>query len=129
MLRRATTAVTLVAGLSLAQAQPAGAHGLGSRTDLPLPLWMFTYGAAAALLISFAGLAVFWRSARLEGGGVGRVVLKPGPLSRGLAFAGRVEAVTRCGAVCTGHQCSVLVVPQRAGVEAAPSRHLGDLEG
>lgn len=45
--------------------------------------------AAAALLISFAGLALFWRSARLEGGGTGRVVLKPGPLERSLLLAGR----------------------------------------
>ena len=47
------------------------------------------YGAAAALLISFAGLAVFWRSTRLEGGIAGRVVLRPGSLSRGLWVAGR----------------------------------------
>ena len=74
----------------VAAADSAAAHGLGSRTDLPLPLWMFAYGAAAALLISFAGLAVFWRSARLEGGGRGRVVLEPGALTRGLSLAGRI---------------------------------------
>jgi hypothetical protein len=50
---------------------------------------MFAYGAAAALLISFAGLAVFWRTTRLEGGVGGRVVLEPGRLSRGLSTAGR----------------------------------------
>ncbi len=73
-----------------AGATPASAHGLGARTDLPLPLWMFAYGAAAALLISFAGLAVFWRTTRLEGGVEGRVLLKPGPLSETLAIMGRV---------------------------------------
>ena len=73
----------------MAGADPAAAHGLGSRTDLPLPIWMFAYGAAAALLISFAGLAVFWRSARLEGGGGGRVILEPGRLTRVLALAAR----------------------------------------
>ena len=93
MVRRSTSAVAGVTGLSLAFGQPAGAHGLGSRTDLPLPLWMFTYGAAAALLISFAGLAVFWRSPRLEGRGIGRVVLEPGPLARGLILAGRSIAL------------------------------------
>jgi hypothetical protein len=70
-------------------ATPASAHGLGARTDLPLPLWMFAYGAAAALLISFAGLAVFWRSSHLEGGVAGRVVMEPGRLSRALAATGR----------------------------------------
>jgi len=71
-------------------ASPAAAHGLGARTDLPLPIWMFAYGAAAALLISFAGLAVFWRSTRLEGGVAGRVLLEPGPLSRTLFIVGRI---------------------------------------
>jgi hypothetical protein len=73
----------------VAGATPASAHGLGARTDLPLPLWMFAYGAAAALIISFAGLAVFWRTTRLEGGVEGRVVLRPGRLQDGLFGAGR----------------------------------------
>ena len=42
------------------------AHGIGGRTDLPLSVWMFGYGAAAALLVSFAALAVFWPEPRLE---------------------------------------------------------------
>lgn len=42
------------------------AHGLGGRTDLPLSVWMFAYGAAAAVVISFAALAVFWPEPRLE---------------------------------------------------------------
>jgi hypothetical protein len=50
---------------------------------------MFAYGAAAALVISFAGLAVFWRTTRLEGGTEGRVVLGPGGVQRGLLAAGR----------------------------------------
>ncbi|HET7719254.1 MAG TPA: hypothetical protein VFK43_04750, partial [Acidimicrobiales bacterium] len=50
---------------------------------------MFAYGAAAALIISFAGLAVFWRTTRLEGGIEGRVVLGPGGAQRGLLVAGR----------------------------------------
>ncbi len=74
----------------LSGATPASAHGLGARTDLPLPLWMFAYGAAAALLISFAGLAVFWRTTRLEGGIAGRVLLEPGRLTRTLWIEGRV---------------------------------------
>jgi hypothetical protein len=42
------------------------AHGIGGRTDLPLSVWMFGYGAAAALVVSFAALAVFWPEPRLE---------------------------------------------------------------
>lgn len=36
---------------------------------------MFAYGAAAVVIISFAGLAVFWRSARWGGGVAGRAVV------------------------------------------------------
>lgn len=51
---------------------------------------MFAYGAAAALLISFAGLAVFWRTTRLEGGVEGRVLLQRAPLSETLFILGRI---------------------------------------
>ncbi|HVL07493.1 MAG TPA: hypothetical protein VM388_16010 [Acidimicrobiales bacterium] len=54
---------------------------------------MFAYGAAAALIVSFAGLAVFWRTTRLEGGVQGRVVLGPGGLQRGLLIAGRATGM------------------------------------
>ena len=45
---------------------PIDAHGVGGRTDLPVPAWMVGYAAAAVLIISFAALAVFWREPRLE---------------------------------------------------------------
>ena len=74
--RRLATAAALAAGLTAATAGPAAAHGVGGRSDLPLPMWMFAYGAAGALIVSFAALAVFWPAARLEGGFPG-VVLAP----------------------------------------------------
>jgi hypothetical protein len=43
------------------------AHGVGGRSDLPVPLWLAQYGAVAALVVSFAVLGMFWRSPRLEG--------------------------------------------------------------
>jgi hypothetical protein len=43
------------------------AHGLGGRSDLPVPLWLAQYAAAAALLVSFAVLSTLWRTPRLEG--------------------------------------------------------------
>lgn len=42
------------------------AHGIGGRSDLPLPLWMFAYGAGTALLISFVALRVLWPRPRLD---------------------------------------------------------------
>jgi hypothetical protein len=48
------------------------AHGVGSRTDLPIPLGLALYGAGAAILISFVVLLLFWRSPRLGGTESGR---------------------------------------------------------
>ena len=50
------------------------AHGLGGRTDLPLPRWMVLYGGAAILVVSFAALRFLWPRPRWEGDPPGRVV-------------------------------------------------------
>jgi hypothetical protein len=44
-------------------------HGLGSRADLPLPLPAVVGGAALALVVSFAVLALAWRAPRWAGAG------------------------------------------------------------
>jgi hypothetical protein len=56
------------------------AHGIGGRQDLPLPLDLMVQGAVLALLASFFGLGVLWRSPRLRAGAAGRAV--PLPLQR-----------------------------------------------
>ncbi len=67
------------------------AHGLGGRTDLPLPVWLFSYGAAFTLLISFMALAVFWPTSRLEGGTRERPLTPTtGGAIRALAVAARL---------------------------------------
>ena len=48
------------AGGAMTPSSPSWPTGIGGRTDLPLPAWMFRYGAAAAVLVSFAALALFW---------------------------------------------------------------------
>ena len=42
------------------------AHGIVGRQDLPIPRWLFGWGAAVVLIVSFVALAVAWRDARLE---------------------------------------------------------------
>ena len=37
------------------------AHGLGGRSDLPLPVWLFAYSAVAALVVSFLLLGFLWK--------------------------------------------------------------------
>lgn len=65
----------------VASAQPAAAHGLGGRSDLPLPLWLFTYGAGAALVVSFVALRVLWPRPRLHAASEGAAL--PGFTERG----------------------------------------------
>jgi hypothetical protein len=42
------------------------AHGIGSFQDLPVPTWLFFYGAAVVLVVSFVALAALWRRPVLE---------------------------------------------------------------
>lgn len=56
------------------------AHGLGGRSDLPLPVWLFAYGAGFALLIWFVALRILWPSPRLASASGG--VLLPPPVQR-----------------------------------------------
>lgn len=52
--------------MSLATAAPALAHGIGGRTDLPVPRWLFVFGAATALVVSFVALSALWTEPRFE---------------------------------------------------------------
>jgi len=51
------------------------AHGLGSRGQLPLPVWMFTWAAAIALVLSFVALGVLWTRPLLARVAAGRTLL------------------------------------------------------
>ena len=75
------------------------AHGIGAIQDLPVPAWLFYYGAALVLVASFVALGVLWKEPRLERArehplppGLQRVLLSPvlrvglGALSVGLFF-------------------------------------------
>ena len=42
------------------------AHGIGGVRDLPVPTWMFYWGAAIVLVLSFVALAFLWRKPLLE---------------------------------------------------------------
>lgn len=44
------------------------AHGIGGRSDLPIPLSMLLTGAATILVITFVSLAVLWPRPRLQEG-------------------------------------------------------------
>jgi hypothetical protein len=66
--RAAGLAALVVAGSAAALVFPemASAHALVGRKDLPVPAWLFAWGASLVLIISFALLSVAWTSARLQ---------------------------------------------------------------
>ena len=69
-LRRRAGHVGLLAGTALLAAAllptPALAHGIVGKTDLPIPRWLFAWGAAIVLIVSFVALATLWPKPRLE---------------------------------------------------------------
>ena len=95
------------------------AHGVGSRTDLPIPLGLALYGAGAAILISFAILLLFWRTPRLGGPMSGRPV--PRAVQRVLdspAFRRSLQVVALAAAVLV--TVVALVGPQDSDENLAP---------
>jgi hypothetical protein len=81
-LSRRSAVVTAAAAALLLAALPesALAHGIQQKRDLPIPTWLFVWGAAIVLLISFMAFALLWPKPRLEDaewkplGSVGRVL-------------------------------------------------------
>jgi hypothetical protein len=60
------------------------AHALVARRDLPIPAWLFAWGASVVLIISFFALSAAWRTPRFErpswrplGARLSRVLLGP----------------------------------------------------
>jgi hypothetical protein len=58
------------------------AHALVARQDLPIPAWMFAWGASIVLIVSFVALSAAWRKPRFEeehwrpfGAGLSRALL------------------------------------------------------
>jgi hypothetical protein len=47
---------------------PVG-HALVGRQDLPIPEWLFAWGASVVLIVSFVALSVAWRRTRFEDDG------------------------------------------------------------
>ena len=86
---RSRATLGLSGAASLLQASPAAAHGFGQRYDLPLPLSLYLFGAAAAVVVSFIIVGLFVRGGAPSAGfdrrvylmprGIGRLILHPAP--------------------------------------------------
>jgi hypothetical protein len=62
---RAGLAGAVVAS-ALAMPDGAWAHAVVGKQDLPIPRWLFAWGAAIVLVVSFVGLATLWPQPRLQ---------------------------------------------------------------
>ena len=92
---------------------PVLAHALVGREDLPIPAWLFAWGASLVLIVSFAVLSFAWKSARLQ-----EENWRPAPalLSR-LLLNPVVEVV--CGVVSVG----LLALVVYSGLEGTLDRN------
>lgn len=73
-MRRLLLGLLGAVALLVAGARPALAHGVGERSDLPLPLGFFTWGATVALVVSFVALRALWPRPRLDTAADGAVL-------------------------------------------------------
>jgi hypothetical protein len=65
--RRRIAAASIVTPAALvALPEPALAHGLVGRSDLPIPEWLFGWAAAVVLIVSFVALAALWPEPKLQ---------------------------------------------------------------
>ena len=86
-LRRIAAAGAVAAAALWAAAEPAVAHGVGGRLDLPVPRWQLAWAASFAVAASFVALGMFWETPKFRAAAAGRIL--PGPLQR----ACRVQTV------------------------------------
>jgi hypothetical protein len=118
-LKRAAGLALAAAAATLALPQAAAAHGLASRADLPVPAWLFAWGASLVLIVSFALLSTAWRTVRLQEEGWR-------PLARGLSIAA-TSSITQvfCGLIGVG----LLVLVVYAGLDGTedPSRNFSSV--
>ncbi len=94
------------------------AHGLGGQQALPLPFELLVQGAVLALLVSFLGLGLLWRTPRLRGGAAGRPL--PVPVQRAADSRSLRWALRLLGVAVTGFVAVAAVAGPDSGRNPAP---------
>jgi hypothetical protein len=117
---RCRSLAALPVAVALAAPATASAHGGPiQRTPLPIPDWLFGWGAAAVLVVSFAALALMWPRPQLEDAG-----WRPLPLGIGRALGSRALEVL-CGLIGVALLALVIVAgyvgPDSAADNLAPT--------
>jgi hypothetical protein len=111
--RIAAVAAALAGAAVAALPDAALAHGLVGRQDLPIPRWLFAWGAAVVLVVSFVALAVLWPRPRLEEARERRVARVPAALE---VLAGAIGVAAFVAVVYAG-----LAGTQTATANLAPT--------
>lgn len=93
------------------------AHGIGSVRDLPLPEWLFLWGGAVVLVLSFLLLGTLWQRPRLERAQAGR------PLPAGLERVLRSRAVRFLAGTASAGLLVLVLLTATIG-EPSPSLNL-----
>lgn len=89
-----------LAALALVGAAPAAAHGIGGRTDLPLPAWQLAWAAGFSVASSFVALGAFWSQPRLVAAAEGRVLVDlRRPLFRSVELVAKLAGLFLFGVV------------------------------
>ena len=103
--RRVAAWAALVCAVGCWSVPAASAHGVAAKADLPIPAWMFAWAASLVLLVSFAGLALLWRSPRLAASGTAELV----SLGQWLDVVAGVWSVAAFAVVCWAGLTGTLV--------------------
>ena len=93
-MRRALSALVALGAAAAVWPATAAAHGLVQRANLPIPEWLFGWGAAIVLVVSFLALAALWPRPKLEGSDTWREL----PAGAGRVLGGRAVEIA-CGVI------------------------------
>ncbi|HEY6421873.1 MAG TPA: hypothetical protein VIY28_01230 [Pseudonocardiaceae bacterium] len=94
------------------------AHGIAGRQDLPLPLDLMVQAAVLALMASFFGLGVLWRSPRLSAGAAGRAL--PLPIQRFVDSTGLRWLLRLLGLLATAYVLAATLLAPDDGTNPLP---------
>ncbi len=94
------------------------AHALAARQDLPVPAWLFAWGASIVLIVSFFALAAAWREPRFErqhwralGAGFSRAIVSPAGPGRSAAWSASSCSASRSTPACAGPKRPIATSP------------------
>ncbi len=89
---RRTAVLVVSAGLAAALTSPstALAHGLGGRSDLPIPTWLLAWASVTVVAFTFVTSVLLWTEPSMARAAVGRAIAPARPIVPALATVSRL---------------------------------------